>query len=346
MATLNEIAREVGLSTSTVSKVINQRKDVSSETRERVMAVITRLGPPKSLRIGPDMVGIFTPIITREGIETPSPFFSMVLQGIFDVVFDYGLNLEIVSLQHMPKNENEFSMFCRDHRTCAAIYVLTTDQDDFIIPFSRIVPTVAVGAKYGEDVDYVRTNNLSSGRKAVQYLLELGHQRIGVVTNDLRYIDHRERIDGYRAALRDAGFNADTLPMLDVQYLANKMIGIIDWLSDLRRGPEPPTAIVATNDLVAMHTLEALRAMGLSVPGDISLVGHDDDPISTYLDPPLTTIRQYNREMGRQAVKRLLQMLNGQALEDRDRGIILEGDLVVRRSCRRLEAEANTDVAV
>nr|HPG00515.1 substrate-binding domain-containing protein [Kiritimatiellia bacterium] len=169
-------------------------------------------------------------------------------------------------------------------------------------------PLILVDHRYGDGrFDTVAINNVVGGRRAVEHLLSLGHRRIGFVGGSLRSPSFRERLDGYREALSEAGIPADeSLVQLGESH------GGHDSMMRLLDLPEPPTAVFACNDLNAVRALKAARQRGLRVPEDVSLIGYDDASCAVETWPHLTTMRVDAEEMGRLAVRRLVARINGQ----------------------------------
>jgi DNA-binding LacI/PurR family transcriptional regulator len=168
--------------------------------------------------------------------------------------------------------------------------------------------------------------NWEASRTAVRHLIELGHKRIGYVGDRFGYESDSERFSGYRAALGEA--DIPFRPELVVHGDGNAE-GAGAALEKLLAAPELPTAIFCYNDMTAIGVLKALRGRGLVVPADISLVGFDDLPLTLYVEPPLTTVRQPKHEMGRLAMQVLVKLIAGSGTEQ---DIRLAGELIVRQS--------------
>jgi DNA-binding LacI/PurR family transcriptional regulator len=172
----------------------------------------------------------------------------------------------------------------------------------------------------------VLIENLEASRRAVRLLVELGHRRIAYIGDRFGYGSDSERFSGYRSALDEADIPFQ--PELFV-HGDGKAEGGAAAVEKLLAALQPPTAIFCYNDMTAIGALKAIRAHGLTSPGDISLVGFDDLPLALYMDPPLTTVRQPKHEMGRLAMQLLLKLIAGSEAEQ---NIKVSGELIVRQS--------------
>jgi LacI family transcriptional regulator len=179
----------------------------------------------------------------------------------------------------------------------------------------------------GPQVPSVGATNWAGGMDATRHLIELGHRRIGVVGGLPHLLCSRARIDGYRAAIETAGLTVD--PTL-VRHGDFHHAGGFARACELLDLPEPPTAIFAGSDIQALGVVEAARARGLDVPGDLSVVGFDDLPLASWVSPPLTTVRQPLADMGHTAVAMLTDLMEGRSL--RSNRVELATELVVRAS--------------
>jgi DNA-binding LacI/PurR family transcriptional regulator len=189
------------------------------------------------------------------------------------------------------------------------------------------VPIVLINNQHpGQFVHSVTIDNLNAGRVAARHLVQLGHKRIGYIGNRFGLQADTERFAGYRQILEaaDIGFQPEFVAHGD-----GKPEGGMSAMERLLALPEPPTAVFCYNDMEAIGALRAIREHGLSVPGDVSVVGLDDLFLASYTDPPLTTVQQPKHQMGRLAAEILLQLLSG---GKPDSHVTLAGQLIVRQS--------------
>ncbi|MEU2508486.1 LacI family DNA-binding transcriptional regulator [Streptomyces sp. NPDC007863] len=309
--TLAVIAAEAGVSQATVSKVINGRSDVAPSTRERIEGLLQAHHylppgrPGRGRRSGlVDLIiggldsawaveilrGVEAECAQRSvatvvslvppGEAAPSSWTALPARHHSD-----GVILVTASVTHAQRAQVE--------RTGAALVVI----DPIDLP--------------GNGVPSVGATNWAGGLAATEHLLELGHRRIAAIGGRKEMLCSQARIDGYRAALERAGIEVDRalIRFGDFQHE-----GGFRCAQELLALPEPPTAVFAGSDQQAMGVYEAARQGGLSIPGDLSVVGFDDLPMCDWLSPPLTTVRQPLEEMGRVAARTLFQLLDGQPL--------------------------------
>ena len=299
--TLASIAAAAGVSLPTVSKVVNGKQDVSQATRDRVQQLleehnyvpVARKGGPEDLLV--DVV--FTAL--------ESPWAVEILRG----VTDSGLQVVLSTLGHSPGKDWVQSLITGGRRGALVVTSRLTAADQRRLARSRL-PVVVIDPvdMPGQDVPSVGATNWAGGLSATEHLIELGHRRIAVIGGPEPYLCSRARIDGYRAALDRAGLPVD--PAL-VRHGNFRHQGGYDQALTLLELPDPPTAVFAGSDEQAFGVMEAARVSGLSVPGDLSVVGFDDLPMARWSSPPLTTVRQPLADMGQLAGRMLSQLITG-----------------------------------
>jgi LacI family transcriptional regulator len=323
--TMREVATEAGVSVSTVSKVINGRYGVASETFQHVTDVITRLGYEVSL-VARSLRNHQTNVI---GVLVADfePFSTEVLKGAADAIRDTGFELVAYSAGgHIDEHvgwERRYLSRLMGTLVDGAVLVTPTVTD-----VSYDGPIVAVDPHTGpSSLPTVAADNLQGARLAVEHLLGLGHTRIGMITGRPDLVSARLREQGYREALAAAGVPIDAALL---RHGAFEPEPARDAARELLSLPEPPTAIFAANDLSALATLEVATELNLDVPGQLSVVGFDNIPESALAHPPLTTVRQPIRQMGKDAMAMLISLIAGKELKETH--VTLDTTLVVRRS--------------
>jgi LacI family transcriptional regulator len=323
--TIRDVAAQAGVSVATVSKVINSRYGVAAATVARVQAVIDELGYEASL-VAQSLRNHRTNVI---GILVADlePFSAELLKGAADAIRDSGYEMVVYSAGGHARGRVgwERRYLSRLSGTLIDGAVLVTPT---VIDVNYGAPIVAIDPHTGpSDLPTIDSDNLRGGQLATAHLLELGHRRIAMITGrpDLQSSQLRE--EGYRQALAAAGVAADD-DLIRVGDYDPRLSA--EQARELLSAPHPPTAIFAANDVSAIAAIAAATDLGLTVPGDLSVVGFDNIPESALCTPPLTTISQPIRQMGEQAIHLLLQLIRGESAVNAH--ITLATDLVLRQS--------------
>jgi LacI family transcriptional regulator len=323
--TIGDVAAQAGVSVATVSKVINGRYGVAPATLERVQAVIDELGYESSL-VARSLRSRRTNVlgIVVADIE---PFSAELLKGAGAAIRERGYELIVYSGSGHGKDHSgwERRYISRLGGTLTDGIILVTPT---VVDVDDGTPVVAVDPHTGpSSLPSVHSDNLAGAITATGHLLELGHRRIGFLAGRPDLESARQREQGYRQALSEAGIAVDP-----------DLIRVGDYELEMSQEParqlltlaDRPTAVFAANDLSAMQTMHVARTLGLRVPGDVSVVGFDNIPESALIEPPLTTIDQSIQEMGRRAVELLIDVIDGAT--GRVRQVTLPTRLVVRQS--------------
>ncbi len=328
MPTMRDVARHAGVSIATVSHVINETRPVSDELRRRVLRSMEALGyQPNAIARAlrnkhSNTLGLIVP-------DSRNPFFAELAQGIEEVSLEHGYSLILCD----SNNDLGQVLVHTKHLSAKQVdgIIFTTGGDDFEDVVSLVAKETAVlvldmdAGRFPADA--ILFDNFEGGRLATQHLLGLGHRRIGCIIGPSRQSLRRERETGYRHALRAAGIAPDEALIREGNF--QPASGYRHAL-ELLRQPEPPTAIFACNDLMAMGVLRAARERGLNVPADLSVIGFDDIYLAAYTTPTLSTIRLPKHEMGRRAAQMLLARIQDPA-RPVERHIV-ELELIVRES--------------
>ncbi|MBM7075121.1 LacI family DNA-binding transcriptional regulator [Micromonospora humida] len=320
LATIAELA---GVSPPTVSKVLNGRRGVGEQTRQRVEALLRDHGyrrrPPGSV----------TPCIEVVFHQMLSSIAMPILRGVQEVAGPRDHTVGFTDVQHRLWAGQPWAqaLLLRQPAAVITVFSLVTAEDgaSFAAAGIPLVAVDPVGNLF--PVPAVGSGNWSGALSATRHLVDLGHRRIGVLTGPVRDLSARARRDGFRAALDYAGVPFD-------ERLERS--GVFTFEDGLRLGVEllagaaPPTAVVCGNDLQALGVYAAAREAGLRIPDDLSVVGFDDVDEAAWLAPPLTTVRQPFGEIGATAARLALALADGQPLvQDRYE---LGTSLVVRGS--------------
>ena len=328
MATIREVSRLAGVSTATVSRVLNGTSNVSPATRGRVLEAIATLDfTPNTFARGlatnrSDGIGVTVN-------EVSSPYFGAFIQGVEQVVRARGIHLMVSSGSADAALERASVDFLLRRRCDGLVVQADALDDEALVELVQGagVPVVVFGRSVAEIASScVVVDNEFGGALATEVLLRHGHRTIGHVTGPLAYADARDRLAGYRRALEAAGVGFDERLVVESSFLEEGGALAVDGL--LERAPEM-TAIFVGNDQMAAGAMRTLRERGLVVPDDVSLVGYDDVFLARYLTPALTTVRIPLVEMGRAAACLLLARLEGERMEVLHR---FDPELVERQS--------------
>ena len=329
MVTGKDVAKLAGVSTTTVSRVLNNHPYVTDETRSKVLWAMEQLGYQPS-RVARRLRMQVTQILGLIISDIANPFFTSVVRGIEDVAYANQYSLFLCNSNEDPTKETLYIDVLQAERVAGIIVSPADENSTSCEPLLRNgVPIVAMDRRLRQfDVDTVLVDNVKGAYQATSHLICLGHRRIGLIGQPSRITTGRERREGYEKALSGDGLELD-----------QRLIKIGDCRQDsgYRRACEllemddPPTAIFAANNLMTLGALNAIHEKGLNIPQDVAIVGFDDMPWAPSLAPPLTAVAQPTYELGRTAADLLLQRI-----ADKDREIVemtLEPTLIIRDSC-------------
>ncbi len=332
---LAAVAAAAGVSISTVSKVVNGRADVGPQTRARVQ---TLLETHDYIARRPPAAGADPPAaVTLELVlhSTLTAYTMAILDGVVDAAAETGVTVAVSARrrQRRAAGQPRSSQWVHQLNTlgrAAVIDVVDDTEHGDLSALSRSkIPLVVIDPMSlpRRDVPSVSSTNFSGGLIATEHLLGLGHRRIAHLGASTHRLFSQARLHGYRAALEKASVEPTDRYVIygDHDYDSGVVGG--GQLLDLA---EPPTAIFAATDECAAGVIEAARLRGRRVPQDLSIVGFDDAPISRILSPPLTTVRQPLREMGRVALSMAVALTRGDRLDSHH--VELATELVVRHS--------------
>ena len=327
--TINDVARRAGVSIATVSKVINNRYGVAAGTFARVQAVIDELGYESSL-VAQSLRSHKTNVIGVL-VADLEPFSTELLKGVARGIDGTGYELVIYSAGGLVRDRDGW-----ERRYLSRISGTLTDGVVLVAPHSADIPhaapLVAVDPRTGpSNLPTVLSDSLKGATMATEYLIGLGHRRIGFLAGRTGLESARLREQGYREALANAGIRFNAKLVQSGEFDTGLAAQAAARLLDLR---PRPTAIFAANDRSAVEVIQAAHARGLLVPDDLSVIGFDNIPESALCSPPLTTIDQSIQRMGFEAVRLLVSLIRGDATGPQQ--IMLPTELVVRQSTRAL----------
>jgi len=324
---IKDIAREAQVSHPTVSRALRYSPLVKRETAERIRQIASSMGY-RANAVARGLVTRRTRTIGAVVTTIADPFIGEVVSGIEEMANDHGYSVFVANCMADPEREIRVVDSFQERRV-DGILVTSSRVGALYMPLlSQLkVPIVLINNQHpSEFVHSVTIDNIPASRKAVQHLVELGHQRIAYIGDQFGFQSDTERFAGYREALESADFPFS--PEL-VVHGDGRPEGGRQAVEKLLALPTLPSAVFCYNDMSAIGALSGIRCHGLRVPEDISLVGFDDLFIASYSDPPLTTIRQPKRLMGRMAMEILLNLFSDAHQET---NVKVQGELVVRQS--------------
>jgi DNA-binding LacI/PurR family transcriptional regulator len=324
--TIRQVAETAGVSIATVSRVLNGHSDVSADTREAVQRVLHEHGyqaGTRSRQAPTGVVGVMVPLV-HPG------YFAEILSGASEALYEHDLRVMLCPTRHSHERETSLLDRLAGGEADGAVLVLPEESAgellalaDHGFPFVIVDPRTEVP----EGIPVVCAAHSSGATHATRHLLDLGHRRIGVIGGPEGWMATQERLRGYHAALAGAGVLPDRCL---VRYSDFRISGGRAEAAALLDLPDPPTAVFAFNDSMAIGVMQEATARGLRVPGDLSVVGFDDTVEAAVVVPGLTTVRQPLAEMGRTAAQMLGELIEGAAL--RTNRIELSTELIIRES--------------
>jgi DNA-binding LacI/PurR family transcriptional regulator len=326
MAALADVARAAGVSAATVSRVLNKHPSVREDTRLRVEQAMQRLNyrvsiAARSLRTAQ------TQLILALVPDLANPYYAEILRGIGNTARQHNYELLLCDTGLDAARERAYAQMLGSHMYDGVICMDPFTTQRLVAAEVRNLPWVACSEFVpDENTPHVSIDHRLAAKDAVQYLLSKGHRRIALINSDERYLYARQRREGYRDALAEKGLSErnDHIQIVGGidpplgELAARRLISL----------EEPPTAIFAVSDTLAIGAIKACITAGLRVPEQMAVVGFDDVPIASIYEPSLTTVSQPRRELGEKAMALLLQRIQGNMPDS----ITLPHTLVVRQT--------------
>jgi LacI family transcriptional regulator len=327
---IQDVAKAAGVSVSTVSRVLNGKVDVAQDTQDRIEAVIEQLGYTSSLAAR-SMRGQKTNLVGLIMPDIAFPYAIEVMKGVNRAIAESEYDLLVYTTGDVRKygtalHEQQYVSLLNNSIT-DGVMIVAPAEADFVTsaPIVSIDPLVS-----NPNYPSVHATNYQGALDAMQYLVGLGHTRIGFITGRAELESSIRRLKGYRSALEEAGLPVDEILIAAGDYTTETALRCARELLALEN---PPTAIFASNDQSAMGVFQAARELGRRIPDDLSVVGFDNIPEAGFID--LTTVDQFISEMGYIATKMLIDLIDGIPLIEKIHQV--QTKLVLRGSCKTLE---------
>lgn len=328
--TIHDVAQAAGVSVSTVSRVLNNKDDVSAETYENVQRVVDELGYASSLAARgmrsrrTNVIGLIMP-------DVASLYCIEILQGVNKAILQLDYDLIVYTNGDVRKyatadQERNYVVLLNGGITDGVIVVTPAATN-----FSTDAPVVAIDPNnISPECPAIIATNKEGAFSAMQYLTGLGHHRIGFITGRLELVSANRRLQGYK----------DGLAVVGIPYV-EELVQVGDYTTEtavsctraLLSLDDPPTAIFASNDMSAMGVYKAAADLGVRIPEDLSVVGFDNLRESSFLIPALTTVDQFISKMGFVATQMLITLINSEGLDTQT--YKMQTQLVIRESCQK-----------
>jgi LacI family transcriptional regulator len=332
--TIVDVAREAGVSYSTVSRVVNNFKHVKPATRDRVEAAMKRLGYVANLQAR-SLAGGRSQVIGMLIYALDTSYHMEIVKGVDTEISKLDYDLMLSTTHRRKRKESTYVAQLTQGIVDGLLIVLPRNLEAYTGDlYQRGVPYVLIDheAIDGDLSNTVMATNWQGAYDATTYLIELGHQRIGFVTGTIEVTSAQERLAGYQTSLRDHDLLVDPELICKGDFLEESGFEAAQKFLNLEK---PPTAGFASSDNCAIGVMKAVIQAGYRVPEDVSIIGFDDVPEASYMRPMLTTVRQPLREMGQLATCILVERLEDPSLQPVQ--AILPTEIIIRDSCKSPE---------
>jgi LacI family transcriptional regulator len=331
--TIHDIARELKISASTVSRALNDNPRISLKTKEKIKATADQLGyRPNTLASNlrnkkSNTIGIVVPLINRH-------FFSSVISGAEDVAYKAGYTVVISQSNDLAAKEINIVQSMFSNRVDGLIISIAMQTSTFehlklfrkkhipLVFFDRAVPEI--------ETDKIVVDDFAGGFRVTQHLIDQGYKRIGHLAGPQNLKTYFERKNGYMDALRKNGISYDE-SLINVNKLTSEE-GVVA-VQQLMSLPNPPDAIFCGNDTTALSAMIYLRDKGIKIPENVGIVGFSNEPFSKVVSPSISTIAQPGFEMGQKAAELIIRKIENK--ERTYQTIVLPTELIVRESSSR-----------
>ncbi|SMH50427.1 transcriptional regulator, LacI family [Rathayibacter oskolensis] len=327
---LHDIAKESGVSVSTVSRYVNGQLTLKPDTESRVLAAMERLGysaPPRpASRTRATRTGAIGLVVPSVG----NAYFGRIAESIVTAAESHGLAVLTASTHSHARKENEYVAMLAERSVDALIYAGNhTSNSSLSSLITSGLPVVVIDEALldGPPVDTVLVDDYAGAYQAVAHLASMGHERIAMVSGPTRLRSVGERRRGFHDALRRAGLDPEDQVILSGPFSEDFGVGA---LSRLLSAPKPPTAVFAASDVIALGLMTGAANLGVAIPRELSLVGFDDIPAAGYVSPRLTTVRMPPERMAAAAIAMVIERLEGVARSEQQS--VVPVALVVRET--------------
>jgi DNA-binding LacI/PurR family transcriptional regulator len=333
--TVKQVAELAGVSTATVSRVLNHKTTVNEETRRKILGVMEELNihtPGSSPGTASRTILLFVP-------DFANPFNALVIQGIQESASNNHYRVFILQSREKQLSFEDYDEAVKNH-SFAGIILLSSATNHKLLELLTVSYPIVMCSEYCDvnGISFVSTDDVSAARKATEYLISCGCTKIALLNFSLLFRFSRYREQGYTEALHRAGLKKSEERIVHLSSISYRLA--YSYTLDLLSRPNPPDAIFAVSDVYAVAAIHAAQRMGLRVPQDISVIGFDNIELSTMTNPPLTTIEQQGIQMGYQACELLIEKINNPRTAKKR--IIMDTELIVRDSTANFPPPASS----
>jgi len=335
MSTIFDVAKAAGVSTATVSRVLNGSGTVAPQTVKTVLDIVDKLSytPNKQAQ---NLRKSTTGTVLVMLADITNPYYSNVFAGINVKAQEYGYNIYLSDIRR--RNAEEILKNAIESKNADGAILLSSNYDDnWLGDYCNGFPIVEC-CEYVENIDipHVSVDNYKAGYDATKYLIDLGYRNIGMISTENKFMSTREREHGYKDALKKNGINpsAGNVAYADINYSFSSGVNAAKKLLTAQNRPD---ALFCIGDSVALSAVTCAKELGLKVPEDVSIVGFDDVIYTKMIHPYITTIIQPCEKLGECAMDNLKDLIDGKKIEDRY--VILPHGFIEREStkpCRNI----------
>jgi DNA-binding LacI/PurR family transcriptional regulator len=329
MPTIKDVAKKAGVSVSTVSRVLNGYPHITDDVSRRVLDAVEELDYRPN-RVAQRLRATHSQLVGVIFSDITNPFYIHVLRGIEHIFSQRRMSVLISNADADPQLEEYFIRLMQTEGIAGLIIAPTTEDSPALVSaIYQGLPVVVIDRRMSRgEVDTVLVDNFKGALLAIQHLIRLGHQRIGVISGPLHLTTGRDRYAGYLQAMSDAGLPVEATLTRFGDYRQESGYKLAHDLISL---PDPPTALFVANNQMTIGALNAIHEAGRVIPDEIAVVGFDDLSWAISLNPPLTTVAQPTFEIGVNAAHLLLERIADPKRPPRT--VILETELKIRASC-------------
>jgi LacI family transcriptional regulator len=333
---IRRIASECGVSAATVSRVLNNKPDVSESIRKKIWDAVKSMNYSVRLSVAQtDIIGVT--------VEYPhafsSPYVSALFNALEDTAFDLGYDLLVLRNERLRRSMDDYGIFLKRKMLAGVIVLLSTQEDAFPLEIASVgFPHIVVNNRFEGPVNYVDADWYQGAHNATRYLLSQGHASIAFLHQSMKYFDNQERMRGYRDALTQAGYPVDPDLLLEAIGDPTFTASYNGLNTLLQRRPDITAMIAQNGDILGIR--QFAHEHGIMIPTDFSVVAFDDSPEMAHSSPSITVVAQRIADMGELAVREVVRQIQSPEEAGRLRQTVFPTQLILRESTAPVIAKA------